>query len=142
VVRCYVKGAPDVLISRGGSYRDPDGSVVAVSDANRHLATEANDRIAASGERVMVVAQRDFDPRSFNPDGDLLGLVTDLTLLAMVGIVDPPRSEAKAAIAECRSAGIRVRMITGDHAATAPASPPRTSCAWSGCSSGPATWPP
>jgi P-type Ca2+ transporter type 2C len=121
VVRCYVKGAPDVLISRGGSYRDPDGSVVAVTDANRHLATEANDRIAASGERVMVVASRDFDPKSFDPGGDLLGLVTDLTLLAMVGIVDPPRSEAKAAIAECRTAGIRVRMITGDHATTAAA---------------------
>jgi Ca2+-transporting ATPase len=121
VVRCYVKGAPDVLISRGGSYRDPDGSVVAVTDANRHLATEANDRIAASGERVMVVASRDFDPKSFDSGGDLLGLVTDLTLLAMVGIVDPPRAEAKAAIAECRQAGIRVRMITGDHAATAAA---------------------
>jgi P-type Ca2+ transporter type 2C len=121
VVRCYVKGAPDVLISRGGSYRDPDGSVVAVTDANRHLATEANDRIAASGERVMVVAQRDFDPAAFDADGELLGLVTDLTLLAMVGIVDPPRAEAKAAIAECRDAGIRVRMITGDHATTAAA---------------------
>ena len=69
----------------------------------------------------MVVAQRDFDPQSFHPDGDLLGLVQDLTLLAMVGIVDPPRSEAKAAIAECQSAGIRVRMITGDHATTAAA---------------------
>jgi Ca2+-transporting ATPase len=121
VVRCYVKGAPDVLISRGGSYRDPDGTVVPVTDENRSLAMEANDRIAASGERVMVVAQRDLDPASFDPGGDLLGLVQDLTLLAMVGIVDPPRSEAKAAIAECRSAGIRVRMITGDHATTAAA---------------------
>jgi Ca2+-transporting ATPase len=121
VVRCYVKGAPDVLVSRGGSYRAPDGTLVPVTDANRSLATEANDRIAASGERVMVVAQRDLDPASFNPDGDLLGLVQNLTLLAMVGIVDPPRSEAKAAIAECRDAGIRVRMITGDHATTAAA---------------------
>jgi Ca2+-transporting ATPase len=121
VVRCYVKGAPDVLISRGGSYRDPNGTLVPVTDQNRSLATEANDRMAASGERVMVVAQRDLDPRSFDPAGDLLGLVTDLTLLAMAGIVDPPRSEAKAAIAECRQAGIRVRMITGDHATTAAA---------------------
>jgi len=121
VVRCYVKGAPDVLIARGGSYRDPDGTVVGVTNANRHLATEANDRMAASGERVMVVAQRDLDPKGFDPAGDLLGLVTDLTLLAMVGIVDPPRAEAKAAIAECRDAGIRVRMITGDHATTAAA---------------------
>jgi len=119
VVRCYVKGAPDVLISRGGSYRDPAGTLVPVTDANRSLATDANDRMAASGERVMVVAQRDLDPATFDPSGDLLGLVTDLTLLAMVGIVDPPRSEARAAIAECHSAGIRVRMITGDHATTA-----------------------
>jgi Ca2+-transporting ATPase len=121
VVRCYVKGAPDVLIARGGSYRDPDGTLVPITDQNRHLALEANDRIAAAGERVMVVAQRDLDPDSFNPDGELLDLVQDLTLLAMVGIVDPPRSEAKAAIAKCRQAGIRVRMITGDHATTAAA---------------------
>jgi Ca2+-transporting ATPase len=121
VVRCYVKGAPDVLIARGGSYRDPDGTLVPITDANRSLALEANDRMAAGGERVMVVAQRDLDRASFDPDSDLLGLVQDLTLLAMVGIVDPPRAEAKAAIAECKGAGIRVRMITGDHAATAAA---------------------
>jgi P-type Ca2+ transporter type 2C len=121
VVRCYVKGAPDVLISRSRTYRGPEGTLVPINDQNRSLALEANDRIAAAGERVMVVAQRDLDPASFNPDGELLGLVQDLTLLAMVGIVDPPRAEAKAAIAECRQAGIRVRMITGDHATTAAA---------------------
>jgi P-type Ca2+ transporter type 2C len=121
VIRCYVKGAPDVLISRGGSYRDPDGTLVPITDQNRSLATEANDRMATGGERVMVVAQRDLDPASFDAGGDLLGLVQDLTLLAMVGIVDPPRSEARAAIAECKHAGIRVRMITGDHATTAAA---------------------
>ena len=121
VVRCYVKGAPDVLIDRGGSYRTPDGTLLAVTDENRHLALDANDRMAEGGERVMVVAQRDLDPSTFDRNGDLIGLVTDLTLLAMVGIVDPPRSEAKAAIAECKSAGIRVRMITGDHATTAAA---------------------
>jgi Ca2+-transporting ATPase len=53
------------------------------------------------------------------PPDDLIDLVEDLTLLAMVGIVDPPRPEARTAIAECHSAGIRVRMITGDHATTA-----------------------
>jgi P-type Ca2+ transporter type 2C len=121
IVRCYVKGAPDVLIARGGSYRDPDGTLVPITDQNRPLALEANDRIAEAGERVMVVAQRDLDPATFDAGGDLLGLVQDLTLLAMVGIVDPPRSEAKAAIAECKHAGIRVRMITGDHATTAAA---------------------
>jgi P-type Ca2+ transporter type 2C len=119
VVRCYVKGAPDVLISRGGSFRSPDGTLVSITDDNRHLALEANDRMAEGGERVMVVAQRDFDPATFDRAGDLLSLVDDLTLLAMVGIVDPPRPEARDAIARCKSAGIRVRMITGDHATTA-----------------------
>ena len=51
----------------------------------------------------------------------MIDLVKDLTLLAMVGIVDPPRAEAKDAIAKCHSAGIQVRMITGDHAVTAAA---------------------
>ena len=119
VVRCYVKGAPDVLIGKGGSYRDPDGTIVPITEENRHLALEANDRMAEGGERVMVVAQREFDPASFDRNGDLLSQVQDLTLLAMVGIVDPPRPEARDAIAKCKSAGIRVRMITGDHATTA-----------------------
>jgi Ca2+-transporting ATPase len=121
VIRCYVKGAPDVLIGKGTSYRSPDGTIVPVTEDNRHLALEANDRMAENGERVMVVAQKDFDPATFDPQGDLLGQVTDLTLLAMVGIVDPPRAEARDAIARCKSAGIRARMITGDHATTAAA---------------------
>jgi Ca2+-transporting ATPase len=119
IVRCYVKGAPDVLIARGATYRSPDGELVTITDENRPLALEANDRMAQGGERVMVVARRDLDPATFDPNGDLIGLVLDLTLLAMVGIVDPPRAEARDAIAECKSAGIRVRMITGDHATTA-----------------------
>ncbi len=121
VVRCFVKGAPDVLIARGGSYWLPDGESVPVTDENRDLALAENDRIAGAGERVMVVARRDFDPATFDASGNLIELVQDLTLLAMVGIVDPPRAEAKAAIAECHSAGIQVRMITGDHAVTAAA---------------------
>jgi P-type Ca2+ transporter type 2C len=121
VVRCYVKGAPDVLIAKAGYYRNPDGSLLPVTEENRRLAIDANDRMAEAGQRVMVVAQRDFPSAGFSAGGDLIGLVHDLTLLAMVGIVDPPRPEAKAAIAECKAAGIRVRMITGDHATTAAA---------------------
>ena len=121
VVRCYVKGAPDVLIARATTFRSPDGTLVPITTDNQHLALEANDRIANAGERVMVVAQRDLDPQVLQSGGNLIDEVHDLTLLAMVGIVDPPRAEAKAAIAECRDAGIRVRMITGDHASTAAA---------------------
>jgi Ca2+-transporting ATPase len=110
-----------VLIARATTIRHPDGTLVPITDDNRHLALDTNDQIANAGERVMVVAQRDFEPGSVRPDGDLIGLVQELTLLAMVGIVDPPRPEARTAIAECHEAGIRVRMITGDHATTAAA---------------------
>jgi Ca2+-transporting ATPase len=99
----------------------PGGDDRPVTDENRKLALEENERIAKAGERVMVVARRDFDPQTFDPKAKLIDLMKDLTLLAMVGIVDPPRTEAKDAIAKCHSAGIQVRMITGDHAVTAAA---------------------
>jgi Ca2+-transporting ATPase len=121
VVRAFVKGAPDVLIARSGSYWMPGGEVLPISEENKPLALEENERMAKAGERVMVVARRDFDPMTFNPKAKLIELMHDLTILAMVGIVDPPRSEAKDAIAKCHSAGIQVRMITGDHAVTAAA---------------------
>ena len=121
VVRAFVKGAPDVLIARGSSYWLPNGEVQPITDENRPLALQENERMAQKGERVMVVARRDFDPQTFDPKANLLEIVTDLTLLTMVGIVDPPRAEAKDAIAKCHSAGIQVRMITGDHAVTAAA---------------------
>ncbi|MFN2140954.1 MAG: cation-translocating P-type ATPase [Candidatus Promineifilaceae bacterium] len=121
VVRCFVKGAPDVLIARGGSYWLPEGGLAPISGENRQLALDENERIAAAGERVMVVARKDFDPEGFDPNGNLIDQINDLTLMVMVGIVDPPRAEAKDAIARCHSAGIQVRMITGDHAVTAAA---------------------
>jgi Ca2+-transporting ATPase len=121
VVRSFVKGAPDVLIARGGYYWLPGEEKRPITDENRKLALEENERIAKAGERVMVVARRDFDPQTFDPKANLIDLMKDLTILAMVGIVDPPRTEAKDAIAKCHSAGIQVRMITGDHAVTAAA---------------------
>ena len=70
-----------------------------------------------------LVLRRDAgdDPDAVDLLLDLLPLVADLQLLALIGIVDPPRKEARDAIALCRDAGIRVRMITGDHATTAAA---------------------
>ena len=121
VVRCFVKGAPDVLIARAGSFWIPGGEELPITDETRPIALKENDRMAAAGERVMVVARRDFDRQTFDPKANLIDLVTDLTLLTMVGIVDPPRPEARDAIAKCHNAGIQVRMITGDHAVTAAA---------------------
>jgi Ca2+-transporting ATPase len=121
VVRCFVKGAPDVLIARGGSYWNPVGENIPGTDENRQVALDENERIAQAGERVLVVARRDFDPQTFDPQANLIEQVNDLTLMTMVGIVDPPRAEARDAITKCHAAGIQVRMITGDHAVTAAA---------------------
>ncbi len=122
VVRCYVKGAPDVIIDRSAVARGKDGRPVELHGSEKERLLDGNEKLASQGLRVMVVAQKDFDPQIFDPhQKDLISLVDDLMLLAMVGIVDPPRPEAKAAIAECKQAGIKVRMITGDHAATAAA---------------------
>ena len=120
VVRCFVKGAPDVLLARSSHYLAADGSTAPMAGSLDRVLAE-NDRLAGDGMRVLAVARRDFDPASFDPAGDLLALVDDLELLALVGIVDPPRKEARDAIALCKDAGIRVRMITGDHATTAAA---------------------
>jgi Ca2+-transporting ATPase len=119
-VRCFVKGAPDVLLARSTSYLSADGSSAPMGGGTEQVLAE-NDRLAGEGLRVLAVARRDFDPAGFDPNGDLLALVSELQLLALVGIVDPPRKEAKDAIALCKDAGIRVRMITGDHATTAAA---------------------
>jgi Ca2+-transporting ATPase len=120
VVRCFVKGAPDVLLARSSTVRDADGSGIATDDGRERVLAE-NDRLAGEGLRVLAVASRDIDPSAFDPGAVLLDQVNDLTLLALVGIVDPARKEARDAIALCKEAGIRVRMITGDHATTAAA---------------------
>ena len=120
VIRCYVKGAPDQLLARATSADDGTRQARARRAAPRRL--PGRERAPRpQGLRVMATAQRDFDPATFDPTADLLPLVSDLTLLALVGIVDPPRAEAKAAIATAHAAGIQVRMITGDHAVTAEA---------------------
>jgi Ca2+-transporting ATPase len=121
VVRCFVKGAPDQLLARASSHLDPALATAPADDAFKARYMEENERLGRQGLRVMATARRDFDPASFDPGGDLLALMNDLTLLALVGIVDPPRSAAKAAIATAHEAGIQVRMITGDHAVTAEA---------------------
>jgi Ca2+-transporting ATPase len=120
VVRCFVKGAPDVLLARSSHIRDAEGSEIPV-DAGRERVLAENDRLAGAGLRVLAVAARELEPADFHPEGSLLDEVQGLTLLALVGIVDPPRKEAGDAIAHCREAGIRARMITGDHATTAAA---------------------
>ena len=120
VIRAYVKGAPDQLLARASTALGPDGKSYPVDEVKAPYLAE-NEHLGAQGLRVLATAQRDFDPATFDPNADLLPLVADLELLALVGIVDPPRPEARDAIAKAHAAGIQVRMITGDHAVTAEA---------------------
>ncbi|GAA3121484.1 cation-transporting P-type ATPase [Planomonospora alba] len=124
IVRCFVKGAPDVLSARASHHLGEDGAGgiggTAVFDAAaRERYERANAELAGQGMRVMAVGGEDFPAEGFDPGDDPKRLLDRITLYALVGIVDPPRPEARRAIAECHDAGVRVRMITGDHAVTA-----------------------
>ena len=122
VVRAFVKGAPDQLLARASGAITGDGTVVPITGDGKDRYMAENQRLGEQGLRVMATAQRDFDPTTFDAKAaDLLPLIDDLTLLALVGIVDPARPEARDAITKAKAAGIQVRMITGDHAVTAAA---------------------
>ncbi len=113
------KGAPDQLLARAANALTAEGKLESVDSVHdRYLAY--NTQLGEKGLRVMALARRDFPTDTFDRSAaDFLPLVSDLTLLALVGIVDPPRAEAAAAIEECHRAGIQVAMVTGDHALTA-----------------------
>jgi len=121
VVRAYVKGAPDVLLARSAFVMNPQGKILPLDNAIHQYVLAENNRLAAQGMRVLAFAGKGFDPAAFNPQANLLDELTGLVLFALVGIVDPPRPEAKAAIAAAHQAGVQIRMITGDHAVTAAA---------------------
>jgi len=119
VIRCFVKGAPDQLLERAATVSDADAGPVPADGESRQRYLAGNQRLGEQGLRVIATARKDLDPAAFDPGADLLPLVTGLELLALVGIVDPPRPTARASIATAAKAGIRVRMITGDYAVTA-----------------------
>ncbi len=121
VIRCFVKGAPDQLLPRAATVADADAGPAPADGEFRQRYLAENQRLGQQGLRVIAIARKDFDPTAFDPGADLLPLVTGLELLALVGIVDPPRPTAKASIATAKAAGIRTRMITGDYAVTAAA---------------------
>ena len=121
IIRAYVKGAPDVILSRSSFGLLADGKAIKLTEEHQTKILNENERIAQEGLRVLAFARKDFDPATFDPKADLMPLMEDLTISSFVGEVDPPRAEAKEAITKAKNAGIRVRMITGDHAVTAAA---------------------
>jgi Ca2+-transporting ATPase len=121
IIRCFVKGAPDQLLARAAFAPSEDLTIVPIDDELRRRYMAENQRLGEQGLRVLATARKDFDTATFDASADLLPQLDGLTVLALAGIVDPARPAAKASIATAKSAGIRVRMITGDHAVTAKA---------------------
>jgi len=112
--RIRVKGAPEVVMAMSANQRAADGGTEPLKPDHWHKLVE---QLAADGQRVIAVASRVM------PQDHTILNTTDidghLTLIGLIGLIDPPRPEAIDAVGDCHAAGIRVKMITGDHAATA-----------------------
>lgn len=112
----YIKGAPDVLLARSSRIQRAE-SVNMLSDSDRNEIQKANADMASQALRVLAVGYRKFAHMPDKLDSDVVE--TDIAFLGLVGMIDPPREEARAAIELSKSAGIRPIMITGDYPATA-----------------------
>lgn len=112
----YTKGAPDVLVAKCNSYWD-GSSEKPMTDEMRKKISDANKSLADQALRVLAAAFRSWDhmPEDQSPDF----LEKDLCFVGLTGMIDPIRPEVKPAIDECKEAGVRTVMITGDHKDTA-----------------------
>ncbi|MDH3624363.1 MAG: cation-translocating P-type ATPase [Myxococcales bacterium] len=108
----YAKGAPETILNSCSLQLTGRGQV-ALGDADREAILEAIQQMASEALRVLAVASK--------ADATLGDAEREMTFLGLVGMIDPPRPEAKAAVERCQEAGIRVVMITGDHPLTAQA---------------------
>ena len=108
----YAKGAPEVIVQSCASVFTETG-VEVLDDTRRAEVLERARQMAGKAMRVLAVA--------YKPQASLKDAESDMTLLGLAGMIDPPRPEAKAAVRKCNEAGIKVIMITGDHPLTAKA---------------------
>ena len=112
--RIDVKGAPEAILSLCADERADAGSTKPLDEREWNRKVE---ELASKGQRVIAVATRKVAQE--HAILNLSDIDRKLTLIGLIGLIDPPRLEAIAAVAECHTAGIRVKMITGDHGATA-----------------------
>jgi P-type Ca2+ transporter type 2C len=109
----YVKGATESVLPLC-STRWENGSQVSLDETERAEIVRNNDEMASRALRILAVARRDVTDQNLDDS-----IESDLTFLGLVGMIDAPRKEAMAAVERCHRAGIKVIMITGDHALTA-----------------------
>ena len=112
----YTKGGPDVVLNRCAYYYE-NGEVKPMTEAKRNEIMTVNKAMADRALRVLAAAKRDWAEKPGDNTPEFLE--QDLVFLGLTGMIDPVRPEVKAAIEECRNAGIRAVMITGDHKDTA-----------------------
>jgi Ca2+-transporting ATPase len=108
--RVFIKGAPEVVL------RLADGGLTGVHDATLQAARRQAEAMATRALRVLAFGVVDDD--ALDPAGGFEALAGRVRLLGLIGQIDPPREEVKLAVAECRRAGIRAVMVTGDHKLT------------------------
>jgi Ca2+-transporting ATPase len=112
----FVKGAPDILLANCNTIEE-NGKSLSLNQIRRGEIVKANAGLANKAMRVLGVAYRLFDQLPENSDP--ASIERELTFVGLVAMIDPPRPEVKLAIQDCRNAGIRSVMITGDHINTA-----------------------
>lgn len=112
----YTKGAPDEVLRRCTHYME-NGAILPLTEEKRNAILADNKAMADKALRVLAAAQRLYDslPDKLEPED----LEQDLCFIGLAGMIDPVRPEVKDAVAQCRAAGIRPVMITGDHKDTA-----------------------
>jgi P-type Ca2+ transporter type 2C len=115
-VLVFTKGAPDVLLTRCTHELVAD-EPRPLTDARRHAIHDANDALAERALRTLGVAFRSQGDGGGKASGEQLE--RDLVFAGLIGMIDPPRAEAKEAVARAKNAGVRPLMITGDHPRTA-----------------------
>lgn len=118
--RLYVKGAAERVFAISSSMIQPNGSSRDMTDADRSQGVQTMERMARTGLRCICVSYKDIESVQTDEEGNVVDPpFEDLVCLAIVGIKDPVRPEVPDAVLKCHSAGICVRMVTGDHKETA-----------------------
>lgn len=113
----YIKGAPDLLLRKCTKILE-NGKIRKITEKDRKKISETNHSFAKDALRVLGLSFREVKD---NEKKDIKTIEKDLVFVGLVGMMDPPREEVKKSIKQCNDAGIKVMMITGDHAITAQA---------------------
>ena len=114
----YTKGGVDELLARCNSYL-LRGEIKQDLDNYSKIVRQKNEEMAKEALRVLACAYKELDHKP--TDEEMTNIENDLIFVGMVGMIDPPREEAKKAVEKCKTAGIKTVMITGDHKITAAA---------------------